>query len=162
MKADEQLEHDIAEGYFWPSREAVLFLNDRLKLPADGSEQDWEATLVDHDRLGEFIDVLSSGGLDLECRSALALLLSNAVVFGFHEDATGTVVYGEDIKVVAADLRLLLQSDPSVLARMRSNWGRFWAKEILPEDEPIWQATTTLLGDFARRDPFAAPARDRP
>ena len=65
----------MKQPYRWPDPEACRTLNSLLNLPATGKEQDWEIEFAHGDRLAEMLALFTDGDLDLECRSALALLM---------------------------------------------------------------------------------------
>ena len=131
-------------GYFWPSPEAVTQLNKLMNLPATGREQDWEVELADPDRLGEFIDLLRSGVLDFEAQSALALLITCTAMYSRDDPPPQTL----------ATINQALECQPQVLERMRSYWGRLWAKDVQPREQAMLERTKQLIGDFRRFDPY--------
>jgi hypothetical protein len=101
-------------AYQFPARDAVETLNSLLKLPASGMEQDWEIEMADGNRLAEFLAVFGSANLDLECRSALGLLM----LF--------SITYADDAPVSAdllASVRWAIRKDREVYERMLSYWS---------------------------------------
>jgi hypothetical protein len=102
------------QDYYWPHPDSVRALNQLLNLPATGHEQDWEIELSDPERLDEMVGLFCGGELDLENRSALALLMI------FSLDPWGADAGTADVERV----QLALQSDPAVHDRMRSYWSR--------------------------------------
>ena len=105
----------MTTDYLWPDPEAVRTLTSVLKLPATGREQDWEIELADAAKLGEMLTLFSSGGLDLECRSALALLILFAIEYYPDVDIPPRQWIGP--------VREALENDPEVRNRMLSYWG---------------------------------------
>lgn len=65
--------------YYGPKPDAISNINELLGLETTGREQDWEFELADAGRIGEMLDLLDFGGLDLDSRSALSLLLTASV-----------------------------------------------------------------------------------
>jgi hypothetical protein len=100
--------------YRWPTPDAVRAINALFCLPAHGKEQDWEIELADGTRIPEFLSALSRERLDLECRSALALLALHS--FTYPEPA---VVTSE----MVASARWTIQRDGEVRDRMLSYWS---------------------------------------
>ena len=98
--------------YHWPHPQAVEVLNRLLALPVHGQEQDWEIELADSTRLGEFLELFESDRLDLEGRSALALLIMSSITYA--DDPVG-----ED--VLMRTRKAILQ-DAEVHGRMKSYW----------------------------------------
>jgi hypothetical protein len=88
------------EPYHWPDANAVRTLNSLLKLPATGREQDWEIEMAEIGRMPEMLALLNGATLDLECRSALALLMLHALDFADMTpsgaiDAVTTAIEGD-------------------------------------------------------------------
>lgn len=100
--------------YHWPHPEATEAVTRLLSLPAHGQEQDWEIELADSTRLGEFLELFESDRLDLEGRSALALLILFSITY-----ADGPVK--EDILM---QIRKAMLGDAEVHRRMKSYWGK--------------------------------------
>ncbi|MEO7691765.1 MAG: hypothetical protein ABIS51_20955 [Sphingomonas sp.] len=105
--------------YYWPTADAVKQLNTLLYLPATGDEQDWEVELSDDRRIHEWLTLFVGNELDLECRSALFLLIMCSIEFA-------------DSQFVSSDLlssaRAALGRDERVRARMLSYWKRYFEK----------------------------------
>jgi hypothetical protein len=92
----------------------VQTLNALFELPAHGREQDWEIELADGTRIAEFLAALSDKSLDLECRSALALLILHSLTYA------GTAEVTEDM---AAATKRIIHGDREVYERMLSYWS---------------------------------------
>jgi len=107
----------MEQPYLWPAPEAVERLNQLLPLPATGREQDWEVELADAGRIGEWLDLLEEGSLDLDAQSALALLIVCSILYG-EERSHATPVLDR--------ARMAIRADPLVHARMHSYWLRFF------------------------------------
>ena len=103
------------ETYRWPDPAAVKTINLMMSLPATGNEQDWEIELADSDRLDEALGLLRTGGLDLEARSALALLILHSLTYHRGGDAASTLRIDE--------VRSALEADAPVRARMKEYWS---------------------------------------
>src|SRR5436190_24284599 len=99
----------MEEPYHWPDTSAIRTLNTLLKLPATGREQDWEIEMADIGRLPQMLALMNSGTLDLECRSALALLMLHAL------DVADVAPSNEIYAVKAA-----IDGDPDVRRRILS------------------------------------------
>lgn len=87
--------------YKYPTPEAVRTINEVFDLPAHGQEQDWGIELA----------VLAEKNLDVECRSALALL----VLFSFTYPEPAIVT--TDLVALA---RWTINSDSEIHQRMLS------------------------------------------
>lgn len=60
------------------NRDSIAFINDKLKLPVTGIEQDWEIELADSSRLSEFIDFYNQSIYSVNDKIAMmALILSS-------------------------------------------------------------------------------------
>lgn len=105
------------DTYRWPHPKGVEAVNTLLRLPADGREQDWEIELADGARLAEFLDAFENAALDLEGRSALALLILFSITY-----AEADVGHDELDRVRGA-----IRGDPTILHRMRSYWSEGFA-----------------------------------
>lgn len=118
----------LAERYLCPTPEAVQKITKLFDLPVQGREQDWEIELADGNRLAEFLAVLSQKSLDVECRSALALLVLHS--FTYADPAEPTVD-------MAATARRIIQNDNEIYRRMLSYWSEGfldhegWVRSIL-------------------------------
>lgn len=100
--------------YHWPHPQAIEAVTRLLSLPAHGHEQDWEIELADSTRLGEFLELIESDRLDLERRSALALLILFSITY-----ADGPV--REDVLMRT---RKAILEDAEVHRRMTSYWDK--------------------------------------
>jgi hypothetical protein len=105
---------DEPEPYYGPTREARTAVNAILGLPASAGQQEQQNALKLSGGLEIAIDALGDEALDGEGRSALALLLLDAI--------EGMASYGP----VRADLlhrvRWHLRHHPQVQSRMRYFW----------------------------------------
>jgi len=100
--------------YKFPTPDAIKTINALFDLPAHGGEQDWEIELADGSRIAEFLTALSGESLDVECRSALALLVLHSLTYADPIDITG--------KIVAA-ARRIIRGDKEVYSRVLSYWS---------------------------------------
>jgi hypothetical protein len=107
----------VMNKYHWPSSAGVAAVNELLRLPAHGQEQDWEIELADGARLSEFLDAFEGKTLDLEGRSALALLILFSI----------TYAEAEVLPELLERTRCAIQGDATVLLRMRSYWSEGFA-----------------------------------
>lgn len=97
--------------YYGVPPDARNTINALLGFVVTGSEQDWEIEFADQARIGEMLTVYANVDLDLESRSALALLLVYAMWKADDEELL------EEASVREFDR--LLSSDPMVRDRMR-------------------------------------------
>jgi hypothetical protein len=102
--------------YLYPTPGSKEMLNRLLRLPATGDEQDWEVELADPARIAEWLALFEAAELDLEARSALALLLLCSILH-----AEPAAIPADAIPRLNAALR----RDAPVGKRMRSYW-RGW------------------------------------
>jgi len=100
-------------------------INRLLALPATGDEQDWEIELADPNKVEGMFELLADRSLDLEERSAVALLLTHTVD-ELHDD-------DEDTSALVPRLRSLLASDLEVLHRMRFYWSQLQTSDAIQE-----------------------------
>jgi len=100
--------------FYGPTKESEKKINLLLRLPASGDEQDWEFELADLSKIDQMIEVFISENLDLEAKSALAVLLISSM-----QDADEAGVLRED-QIRRA--KLLLSENGDVLSRMRFYW----------------------------------------
>ena len=104
----------MTNEYYGATRDAENTINSLLGLPANGDEQDWEFELADPSKIDRMIEVLAHEQLDLECKSALALLLISSI-----QDA-------EELGMLRADqmrgVTELLLKDGNLLSRMHFYW----------------------------------------
>ena len=115
----------MQDAYYGPTPDARVTINRLLALPAKGDEQDWEIELADPGKLDPMFELLGAGSLDLEERSAVALLLTHTVdELAVFNNATADMV---------ARLRAQLGADAKVLGRMRFHWSRKEASEAIQE-----------------------------
>jgi hypothetical protein len=109
------------EAYYGPAASAVHAVNRLLGLSATGREQDWEIEFANGARAGEMLDLLKSPDLDLDVRSALALVALHSMDQGARPDM---------IKLVVAT-REIFSAFPCVRNRMRSYWQHHVAGEVV-------------------------------
>jgi hypothetical protein len=100
--------------YKFPTPGATQTITALFNLPAHGGEQDWEIELADGTRIAEFLTALSAKSLDLECRSALALLVLHSLTY-----AEPTAITGE----IVAEVRRVIHGDKEVYDRVLSYWS---------------------------------------
>lgn len=107
----------IETEYHWPDRAATTHINELLSLPANGQEQDWEIELSDPERVVEFAALLTDRQLNLEQRSALALLALCS-----YEEA---VESNMDTEVAQAHFATAFDLHPVIFARMKTYFSRY-------------------------------------
>ena len=100
--------------YYGATREAQDQLNELLGFPATGREQDWEIEFADPARIEEMLEIARGEELNLECRSALWLLILASLESAFDEAKFESPL----IRTAAEDLA----RDSAVLDRMRFHW----------------------------------------
>lgn len=76
--------------------------------------QDWEVEFSNGSRISEFLSVLSENSLDIECRSALALLVLHSFTYS---DPIGVT------PEMAATARRVIHGDKEIYERMLSYWS---------------------------------------
>ena len=106
---------DEGQPYYGPTRDARAAINQLLGLPADAKPDQWEAQLSDRGKLEAILDALADHSLDVEQRSAIALLLLDTLDrTALHDRATTETL---------TRIRWLLRRDEQVHARMRYWWA---------------------------------------
>ena len=99
----------------YPAKKAMAALNQALRLPATGREQDWDIELADPDRVGEFIAYFESHALSEGEKHALM-----ALILGSLEDLSNK-------KEVSTELwdrvERLLRAEPGLYADLVKQWG---------------------------------------
>jgi hypothetical protein len=99
----------------YPTKNAIVFLNKALNLPATGREQDWDIELADANRVNEFVDYFENHALDKEYKLALM-----ALIMGSLEEAS----CGKSIpKEIWERVTRLLRSDPTLYADLVKRWA---------------------------------------
>lgn len=104
----------MSSEFYGPKINAEIVINQLLRLPATGNEQDWEFELADATKIDEMIDVFLSSNLDLDCKSALALLIISSM-----EEADQACTL-DDAQIVR--MSQLLANDNEVRNRMHFYW----------------------------------------
>ena len=114
----------MTHDYYGPHVGTERVLNEMLKLPAQGHEQDWEIELADPERVEEMLNAFPLVEPDIELKSALALLLIRSM-----EEAHRIGVLEEGQILRAAEV---VQGNAILRERMRFHFS------VLPEmaDEP--------------------------
>lgn len=102
---------DGAEPYYGPTRDAREAVNLVLGLEPAAAQDDWQAELGRVGQLDRLVDALGNASLDMEARSAIALLLLD------HLDRTVA-----NATELLARIRWHLRADARVQARMRYWW----------------------------------------
>jgi len=102
---------DDVEPYYGPGRETREVINVALGLEPAAGQIEWEAELGKDGRIDRLVEALGGGSLDVETRSAIALLLLD------HLDRM--VANGSEL---LARIRWCLRADPRVQSRMRYWW----------------------------------------
>lgn len=97
------------EAYYGPTRDARAAVNRLLGLDAEAGQAEWEAIL--HARADDFVAALGNVSIDIEARSAIALLLLD------FQDRTATFS-----TEMLAHIRWHLRADGRVQSRMRYWW----------------------------------------
>lgn len=74
------------------TEKAIKFLNEKLKLPVTGEEQDWDLELSDYTRMEEFLSFYENQILDADTKFALMSLII-ASYEGIEEDVEKEYVW---------------------------------------------------------------------
>ena len=114
-----------AEPYYGPTRDARAAVNVLLGLPCAAGQQEWQDELKRAGRLDFTIEALGNSELDLETRSALSLLLLDAV--------DGMAIYGPVRAELLSRIRWHLRRYPQVQSRMRYFWTNMDASSAVLE-----------------------------
>ena len=104
----------MSNKFYGPKAEAEKVINQLLALPATGNEQDWEFELADPARIDEMLNTFESKELDLESKSALALLILSSIE---EADEAGTLQRTQVMRT-----NHLFVSDDTVRSRMLFYW----------------------------------------
>ena len=102
------------EPYYGPTREARAAVSAILGLPDGAGQQDWQDELKREGKLELAVHALGDAAIDVEARSALALLLLDSV------DRMAN--YGPVRTELLSRIRWHLRQHPQVQARMRYFW----------------------------------------
>ncbi|PJZ64640.1 hypothetical protein CH371_17895 [Leptospira wolffii] len=95
---------------------AIQFLNEKLKLPSTGREQDWEFELSNASRIHEFLVFYIKNSLTKEQKRALVALLLSTYEDYLQENA--------DIdSSIWKDLELILRSEPEIFREIIDYWS---------------------------------------
>lgn len=112
------------------TKEAAAALNQALRLPATGREQDWDVELADPDRVDEFVAFAENHVLNGSERYALMALILGSLEDLAHREAVSSALWGR--------IARLLRADPGLHAALVEQWG--------PEsDDPDGFAISPLL-----------------
>ena len=99
----------------YPTKEAMATLNQALRLPATGREQDWDIELADPDRVDEFAAYLENHTSSEGEKHALM-----ALILGSLEDLSNR----EEVSTELCDrIKRLLRADPGLYADLVKQWG---------------------------------------
>jgi hypothetical protein len=103
------------EPYYGPSRRACAVLNALFGLASECRQPDWESELAAPDKRERAVELLSDESVDVEARSAIALLLLETLERAAIESCA-------DAELVTR-VRWQLRRDPRVQSRMRYWWS---------------------------------------
>ncbi|MGZ4982139.1 MAG: hypothetical protein ACXWAB_11915 [Methylobacter sp.] len=104
----------MSNKFYGPTAEAENAINQLLQLPATGKEQDWEFELANPSKIDEMFDAFESKKLDLDSKSALALLIISSIEEAYESETL------DETKVLRASA--LFASDDEVRSRMLFYW----------------------------------------
>lgn len=102
------------EPYYGPTREARLAMNQILQLHAAAARDQWDAALAESGNRERLVGALGDPSVDVESRSAIALLLLETIDRLAQQGCSGTELM--------VRLRWHLSRDPRVQSRMRYWW----------------------------------------
>ena len=100
--------------YYGPTAEAEIAVNRLLQLQATGNEQDWEFECAEPTKINEMLELFTTKELDLECKSALALL----IISSLEQAAENGKV--DEVQVVR--ITQLLENNEIIRSRMFFYW----------------------------------------
>lgn len=112
----------IGEPYYGPTCDARVQVNRLLGLDAAAGQDQWAAELAEPGKLQQAIAALGDLSLDVEARSAIALLLTDDL----DQMATGAAQ-----TELLTRIGWLLRRDRQVQARMRYFWSHMEASAAL-------------------------------
>ena len=117
LTADEQRIFRIEESepYYGPTRDAGVTISRLLGLDEAAAQQAWEAEIDGAESLNTLADALGDACFDTEERSAITLLLLDALDRGVCDGAIATELL--------ARIRWHLRADARVQSRMRYWWS---------------------------------------
>ncbi len=99
----------------YPTKEAMAALNQALRLPATGQEQDWDIELADPDRVDEFVACFESHTSSEGEKHALM-----ALILGSLEDLSNREEVSTELWI---RVKRLLRADPGSYADLVKHWG---------------------------------------
>jgi len=111
--------------YYGATQKSELEVNHLLGITASGREQDWEFEFADFSNIEKMLNILSDESLDLETKSALALL----VIASFEEAFKANL----DYEIYLSRAARLLSADALVLNRMKFYWLRLKRADDVPK-----------------------------
>ncbi len=82
-------------------------MNEVLRLPATGLEQDWEVELSDGIRISEFLDAYENGNYDDEVKRALMALIISSFDSALNSDAFDADKWRRATILIQRDLYIL-------------------------------------------------------
>ena len=99
----------------YPTKEAMAALNQALRLPATGQEQDWDIELADPDRVGEFVAYFERHALSEGEKHALMALILSSLEDLSNKKEVSTELWDR--------IKRLLQADQDLYADLVKQWG---------------------------------------
>lgn len=108
---------------------AMTALNQALRLPATGREQDWDIELADPDRVGEFVAYAENHALSGGESYALMALILGSLEDLANREAVSSALWDRVAR--------LFRADPDLYADLVKQWG--------PSDDPDGFAISPLL-----------------
>lgn len=112
---------DLLQPYYGPTRAARETVNRILGLASAAGQAEWEAELDEPANVELSMDALGDVSLDIETRSAIALMITDRL-----DRAAGQVP-----TELLTRMGWLLRRDPQIQARMRYFWSRMDASAAL-------------------------------
>lgn len=97
------------------NKSSIKFLNNELKLPAKGDEQDWDLELADANRLKDFLLLYNDRRLSDDDKIALMSL-----ILASYDERLQT---GENCKEINDQLSHIFQQDYSLMEDLLKYWG---------------------------------------
>lgn len=99
----------------YPTKEAMAALNQALRLPATGREQDWDIELADPDRVDEFAAYFESHTLSKREKHALMALILSSLEDLSNKEEVSTELWDR--------IKRLLRADRDLYADLVKQWG---------------------------------------
>ena len=96
-------------------KEAITALNQALRLPATGREQDWEIELANPDRVNDFVDYAENHALSGGEKHALMALILGSLEDLAHRKEVPSAVWNRVAR--------LLRAEPGLHAGLVEQWG---------------------------------------